>query len=104
MSARFPRPPTAVNCQITDAAAQASNVKVLGEAPAMAVVAVNQAIAHASGILWESATSSQQQPGMAGQAAVNQGVTQIDDADSDADGQAREPAELETLIRQLKSG
>lgn len=52
--------PTAVNGQITDAVSQA-NVKVLGDAPAMAMGSVYQALAHSIGILFENAASAQQQ-------------------------------------------
>ena len=68
--------PTPVNGQITDSVTQA-NVKVLGDAPAMAMGAIFQSMAHSTGILFENATSSQQQLGIAAQAATNQGVIQI---------------------------
>lgn len=68
--------PTAVNGQITDAVTQA-NVKILGDAPAMAMGAIYQSLAHSTGILYENATSSQQQLAIAAQAATNQGVIQI---------------------------
>ena len=73
--------PTAVNGQITDAVTQA-NVKVLGDAPAMAMGAIYQALAHSTGILYENATSSQQQLGICAQAATNQGVIQIYSVDT----------------------
>jgi hypothetical protein len=68
--------PTPVNGQITDAVTQ-TNVKVLGDAPAMAMGSIYQSMAHSTGILFENATSSQQQLGIAAQAATNQGVIQI---------------------------
>ncbi len=68
--------PTPVNGQITDAVTQ-SNVKVLGDAPAMAMGAIFQSLAHSTGILYENAVSMQQQLGIAAQAATNQGVIQI---------------------------
>ena len=68
--------PTPVNGQITDAVTQ-SNVKVLGDAPAMAMGALYQSLAHSTGILYENAVSSQQQLAIAAQAATNQGVIQI---------------------------
>ena len=68
--------PTALNSQITDAVTQA-NVKVLGDAPAMAMGAIYQSMAHSTGILFQNATSAQQQLGIAAQAATNQGVIQI---------------------------
>jgi hypothetical protein len=73
--------PTPVNDQITDAVTQA-NVKVVGDAPAMAMGAIYQSLAHSSGILFENATSSQQQLAIASQAATNQGVIQIYSVDT----------------------
>jgi len=73
--------PTPVNGQITDAVTQ-TNVKVLGEAPAMAMGAIYQALSHSTGILFENAVSSQQQLGIASQAATNQGVIQIYSVDT----------------------
>ena len=73
--------PTPVNGQITDAVTQ-SNVKVLGDAPAMAMGAIFQSLGHSTGILYENAVSSQQQLGIAAQAATNQGVIQIYSIDS----------------------
>jgi hypothetical protein len=68
--------PTPVNGQITDSVTQA-NVKVLGDAPAVAMGAIYQSVAHSTGILFENATSAQQQLAIAGQAAANQGVIQV---------------------------
>ena len=73
--------PTAVNGQITDAVTQ-SNVKVLGDAPAMAMGTIFQSVAHSTGILYENATSSQQQLSIAAQASTNQGVIQIYSVDT----------------------
>jgi hypothetical protein len=73
--------PTPVNGMITDAVTQA-NVKVLGDAPAMAMAAIYQSLAHSTGILYENAASSQQQLAIAGQAATNQGVIQIYSVDT----------------------
>jgi hypothetical protein len=73
--------PTPVNDQITDAVTQA-NVKVVGDAPAMAMGAIYQSLAHSTGILYENATSSQQQLAIASQAATNQGVIQIYSVDT----------------------
>jgi hypothetical protein len=52
--------PTSVNGQITDAITQA-NVKVLGDAPALAMGSVFQAMAHSIGIVFENAGNQQQQ-------------------------------------------
>ena len=68
--------PTPVNGQITDSVTQA-NVKVLGDAPAVAMSALYQSVAHSTGILFENATSARRQLAIAGQAAVNQGVIQV---------------------------
>ncbi|MFC4347535.1 RebB family R body protein [Kordiimonas lipolytica] len=68
--------PTPVNGQITDAVTQA-NVKVLGDAPAMAMGSIFQSLAHSTGILYENAVGSQQQLAVAAQASTNQGVIQI---------------------------
>jgi len=68
--------PTPVNGQITDSVTQ-TNVKVLGDAPAVAMGAIYQSVAHSTGILFENATSAQQQLAIAGQAAANQGVIQV---------------------------
>ncbi len=68
--------PTPVNGQITDAVTQ-SNVKILGDAPAMAMGTIFQSLAHSTGVLYENAVSSQQQLAIAAQAATNQGVIQI---------------------------
>ncbi len=73
--------PTAVNGQITDAVTQ-TNVKVLGDAPAMAMGTIFQSVAHSTGILYENATSSQQQLAIAAQASTNQGVIQIYSVDT----------------------
>jgi len=73
--------PTPVNGMITDAVTQ-TNVKVLGDAPAMAMGAIYQSLSHSTGILFENAVSSQQQLGIASQAATNQGVIQIYSVDT----------------------
>ncbi len=70
-----------MNGQITDAVTQ-TNVKVLGDAPAMAMGTVFQSLAHSTGILYENATSSQQQLSIAAQASTNQGVIQIYSVDT----------------------
>ncbi|MDH6250306.1 hypothetical protein M2347_000033 [Chryseobacterium sp. H1D6B] len=73
-----------VNPQITDAVTQ-SNVKVVGEAPAVALGNVYQAAAHSTGIMFENAVNSQNQQNILGQAATNQGVMQIYSIDTIAD-------------------
>jgi hypothetical protein len=81
--------PTAVNNQITDAVTQ-SNVKVIGEAPAMAMGSIYQTMAHSTGILFENAVSAQQQQNTLSQAAANQGVMQIYTLDTTAAAGATE--------------
>ncbi len=73
--------PTAVNGQITDAVTQ-TNVKVVADGPAMAMGTIYQSLAHSTGILYENATSSQQQLTIAAQASTNQGVIQIYSVDT----------------------
>ena len=81
--------PTSVNDQITDAVTQ-SNVKVVGEAPAMALGSIYQTMAHSTGILFENAVAAQQQQNTLTQAAANQGVMQIYTLDTTAAGGASE--------------
>ncbi|GLQ93816.1 RebB family R body protein [Dyella acidisoli] len=81
--------PTSVNNQITDAVTQ-SNVKVIGEAPAMAMGSIYQTMAHSTGILFENAVSAQQQQNTLSQAAANQGVMQIYTLDTTAAAGATE--------------
>ncbi len=102
--------PTAVNGQITDAVTQ-SNVKVVGDAPAMAMGAIFRSLAHSTGILYENATSSQQQLAIAGQAATNQGVIQIYSLDTMAGAvatskvaQSDTPDTLLALLSALRAG
>jgi len=68
--------PTTVNPQITDAVTQ-SNVKVLGEAPAMAMGTVYQAMAQAVGLSMQNAVSAQQQMSTIAAATTAQGVNLI---------------------------
>ncbi len=81
--------PTAVNSQITDAVTQA-NVKVVAEAPAMAMGTVYQTMAHSTGILFENAVAASQQQNALSQAAANQGVMQIYSLDTTATAGASE--------------
>ncbi|MBV2207661.1 MAG: RebB family R body protein [Pseudomonas sp.] len=101
--------PTTVNDQITDAVTQ-SNVKVLGDAPAYAMGAIFQSLAHSTGILYENATSAQQQLAISGQAATNQGVIQLYSVDTMAGavstakiGQSDVPDTLLALLSALKA-
>ncbi|GGA02157.1 RebB family R body protein [Dyella caseinilytica] len=81
--------PTSVNDQITDAVTQ-SNVKVVGEAPAMALGSIYQSMAHSTGILFQNAVAAQQQQNTLTQAATNQGVMQIYSVDTTAAAGASE--------------
>ncbi|MCJ9429362.1 RebB family R body protein [Kordiimonas marina] len=101
--------PTPVNGQITDSVTQA-NVKVLGDAPAMAMGAIYQSLAHSTGILYENAVGAQQQLAIAAQAATNQGVIQIYSIDSMADAvatskiaQSDTPSTMLSLLTALKA-
>jgi hypothetical protein len=79
--------PTAVNDQITDSVTQA-NLKVLGDAPAMALgnlyVATSQALSNAA----HNATSAQQQTNVTAQAATTSGITTLYSLDTASAGVA----------------
>ena len=101
--------PTAVNDQITDAVTQ-SNVKVLGEAPTMAMGAIYQSLAHSTGILYENATAAQQNQAILAQAATTQGVMQIYSLDTVAAatavaklGQSDVPDNMQSLLATLRA-
>jgi hypothetical protein len=83
--------PTSVNDQVTDAVTQ-SNVKVIGEAPAMALGSLYQAMAHSTGVLFDKAVASQQQQNTLSQAAANMGVMQIYALDTSTGAGAAEKA------------
>lgn len=72
----MPDQQSTVNPQITDAVTQ-SNVKVLGEAPAVALGNVYQAFAHSVAILMENSVNQQQQSNVLSQAVTTQCVTTI---------------------------
>lgn len=102
--------PTAVNGQITDSVTQA-NVKVLGDAPAMAMGSIFQSLAHSTGILYENAVGSQQQLAIAAQASTNQGVIQIYSIDTMAGAVATDKIAnsdtadtMMSLVMALKAG
>ncbi|WP_246794495.1 RebB family R body protein [Burkholderia perseverans] len=79
--------PTSVNDQITDSISEA-NLKVLGDAPAMAMgnlfVATAQALANAA----HNATSNQQQSNITAQAATVMGVATLYSIDTASTGVA----------------
>jgi len=77
--------PTAVNSQITDAVTQ-SNVSVVGEAPAMAMGSLYQAMGQAAGIAANNAVTAQQQAQVISQAATTLAVkTLLGDTSSASD-------------------
>ncbi|MCY4045414.1 MAG: RebB family R body protein [Cellvibrionales bacterium] len=73
-----------VSPQITDAVTQ-SNVKVVGESPAMAMGSLYQTMAHSTGLMFENSVNAQNQQNILGQAATTQGVMQIYSFDTVAD-------------------
>ena len=79
--------PTAVNSQITDSVTQ-SNVKVLGDAPAVALGNLYQASAQALSNSAHNATSAQQQAGVTAQAATTMGVATLYSLDTATTGKA----------------
>jgi len=98
-----------VNAQVTDAVTQ-SNVKVLGEAPTMAMGAIYQSLAHSTGILYENATAAQQNQAILAQAATTQGVMQIYSLDTVAAatavaklGQSDVPDNMQSLLATLRA-
>jgi hypothetical protein len=72
-----------VNSQITDSVTQ-SNIKVLGDAPAMAMGSLYQTMAHSLGLLMENAVAAQQNMNVIAQAATTQGVNMIYSVDTAA--------------------
>ncbi|MBI9076652.1 MAG: RebB family R body protein [Desulfatibacillum sp.] len=79
--------PTSVNNQITDSVTQA-NVKVLGDAPAIAMGNLYQATAQALSNAAHNATTSQQQTNVTAQAATTMGVATLYSLDTAAAGVA----------------
>lgn len=73
-----------VNATITDAVTQA-NVKVVAEAPAMAMGAIYQTMAHSTGLMFENSVVAQNQQNILSQAATTQGVMQIYSVDTISD-------------------
>jgi hypothetical protein len=79
--------PTSVNNQITDSVTQA-NVKVLADAPAMAMANLYQATAQALANAAHNATTAQQQNNITAQAATVMGVATLYSIDTAATGDA----------------
>lgn len=65
--------PTAVNGQITDAVTQA-NLTVLGNSPALALAALNNALAQSLSLSLQNAVAGQQQTTILSQAATSAAV------------------------------
>jgi len=82
--------PTSVNGQITDAVTQ-SNVKVLGDAPAIAMSNLFQATSQALALAAQNATTSQQSGNVVAQAATAQGVALLYSLDTASTGVATAP-------------
>jgi len=91
--------PTAVNDQITDSVTQ-SNVKVLGDAPAVALGSLYQATAQALSNAAHNATSAQQQSSVTAQAATTMGVATLYSLDTASTGKATQ-AILSSQVRGL---
>jgi len=81
--------PTAVNDQITDSITQ-SGVKVLGDAPAMALANLYQATAQALANAAHNATTAQQQTNITAQASTTMGVSTLYSIDTASTGMATE--------------
>lgn len=79
--------PTAVNSQITDSVTQA-NVKVLGDAPAIAMGNLYQATAQALANAAHNATMAQQQMFVTAQTATTMGVALLYSLDTASTGAA----------------
>lgn len=79
--------PTSLNSQITDAVTQA-NLKVLGDAPAVAMGNLYQATAQALANAAHNATTSQQNSNVTAQAATVQGVCTLYSIDTATTGKA----------------
>ncbi|ARJ67660.1 RebB like protein [Magnetospirillum sp. ME-1] len=98
-----------VNPQITDAVTQ-TNVKVLGEAPAMAMASIYQSMAHSTGLMYQNAVAAQNNQNILAQAATTQGVAQLlsigaasDAAAVKALGQSDVPDTMLALLTALKA-
>ena len=79
--------PTAVNSQITDAVTQ-SNVKTLGDAPALSLGNLYQIVSQSLGLSAQNAVFAQQHSNMIHQATTTQGVNLIYSIDTEAIGDA----------------
>ncbi|TDU00907.1 MULTISPECIES: RebB family R body protein [Azorhizobium] len=73
-----------VSPQITDAVTQV-NVKVVAEAPAVAIGSLYQTASHSTGLMFENAVTAQNNQNILAQAATTQGVMQIYSIDTISD-------------------
>lgn len=80
-----------VSLQVTDAVTQA-NVKVLGDAPAMAMSNLYQTISQSLSLSAQNAVTSQQQSNIVHQATTTQGVSLLYSVDTAAVGSASSKA------------
>ena len=101
--------PTPVNSQITDAVTQA-NVKVIADAPAMALSNLYQMVSSSLGLSVQNSISSQQQANMIHQATTTQGVSLIYSVDTEAVADATEkvsradiPADMLNVLGVVKA-
>lgn len=91
--------PTSINDQITDSVTQA-NVKVLADAPAIAMGNLYQATAQALANAALNAATSQQQNNITAQAATTMGATTLYSLDTASTGEATK-AILATKVKGL---
>lgn len=68
--------PTAVNDQVTDSITQ-SNVKVVGESPAVSMGTVYQTSAHSIGLSFENAVNNQAQQNILANSAITTSVAKL---------------------------
>jgi len=101
--------PTPVNSQITDAVTQA-DVKVMADAPALALSNLYQIVSQSLGLSAQNAVMSQQQSNIIHQAATTQGVNLIYAVDTEAVADATEkvsradiPSDLVNVLGALKA-
>ena len=101
--------PTPVNSQITDAVTQA-NVKVIADAPAIALSNLYQMVSQSLGLSAQNAVMAQQQSNIIHQASTTQGVNLIYAVDTAAIADATEkvsradiPADLANVLGVVKA-
>lgn len=73
-----------VNPKVTDAVTQ-TNVKVVGESPAMSMGSMYQSSAHSAGLMFHNAVNAQNNQFITGLTSTTQGVIQIYSLDTVAD-------------------